>query len=157
MREGSFGYGINLRKDNLEVIFPESAEQCMSLQVVPSLIDRIKEGQAGDAKLQKFRAEVESGLRSNMVIHEDGSLRFGSRLCVPTGGIRQELLADAHSSPYSIHPGGTKMYRDLKQHFWWHGMKREITRFVSKYLVCQQVKTEHQRTAGLLQPLPIPE
>ena len=50
------------------------------------------------------------------------------------------------------------MYRDLKQHFWWHGMKREIARFVSKCLVCQQVNVEHQRTAGLLlQPLPIPE
>jgi len=36
-------------------------------------------------------------------------------------------------------------------------MKREIARFVYKCLVCQQVKAEHQRTAGLLQPLPIPE
>jgi len=59
--------------------------------------------------------------------------------------------------PCNIPPGGTKMYRDLRQHFWWHGMKREIARFVSKCPVCQQVKIEHQRTAGLLQPLPIPE
>ena len=49
------------------------------------------------------------------------------------------------------------MYRDLNQHFWWHGMKRKIARFVSKYLVCQQVKAEHQRTADILQLLPIPE
>ena len=49
------------------------------------------------------------------------------------------------------------MYQDLKQRFWWHGMKREIARFVAKWLVCQQVKAEYQRTAGLLQPLPIPE
>ena len=90
-----------------------------------------------------------------MMIHEDDSLWFGRRLCVPTGGTRQELLTDAHSSPYSVHPGGTKMYRDLKQHFWWQGMKREIARFVLKCLVYQQVKVEHQRTAGLLQPFPI--
>ncbi|KAJ6847133.1 uncharacterized protein M6B38_285000 [Iris pallida] len=66
-------------------------------------------------------------------------------------------MTEAHNSQYSIHPGSTKMYKDLRQTFWWHGMKREIARFVSKCLVCQQVKAEHQRTAGLLQPLPIPE
>ena len=92
-----------------------------------------------------------------MVIHADGSLRFRARLCMPKGRVRQELLAEAHSSSYSIHPGGTKMYRDLRQHYWWHGMKREVTRFISRCLTCRQVKAEHQRTAGLLQPLPIPE
>jgi len=49
------------------------------------------------------------------------------------------------------------MYKDLKQHLWWYRMKREIARFVARYLVCQQVKAEHQRTTGLLQPLSIPE
>ena len=61
-----------------------------------------------------------------------------------------ELLAEAYNSLYNIHPGGTKMYRDLKQHFWWHEIKREIAKFVSKCLVCQHVKAKHQRTAGLL-------
>ena len=36
-------------------------------------------------------------------------------------------------------------------------MKREIAQFVAQCLTCQQVKVEHQRSAGLLQPLPIPE
>jgi hypothetical protein len=36
-------------------------------------------------------------------------------------------------------------------------MKRDVAQFVSRCLTCQQVKAEHQRTAGLLQPLPIPE
>ena len=49
------------------------------------------------------------------------------------------------------------MYQDLKKHFWWNAMKREIAQFVAKCLVCQQIKIEHQRSAGLLQPLPIPE
>ena len=100
---------------------------------------------------------MEAGLRKDLLLHEDGSLRYGARLCVPKGEVRQELLLETHNSPYNIHPGGTKMYRDLKQHFWWHEMKREIARFISKCLDCQQVKAEHQRTAGLLQPLPIPE
>ncbi|GKB82482.1 retrotransposable element Tf2 [Tanacetum coccineum] len=52
--------------------------------------------------------------------------------------------------------GSTKMYHDLKQHFWWSGMKRDVATFVSKCLTCQQVKIKHQRASGLLQPLEIP-
>lgn len=36
-------------------------------------------------------------------------------------------------------------------------MKREIAEFVSRCLVCQQIKVEHQRPTGFSQPLPIPE
>nr|GFB40758.1 retrotransposable element Tf2 [Tanacetum cinerariifolium] len=54
------------------------------------------------------------------------------------------------------HPGSTKMYHDLKQHFWWSGMKRDVATFVSRCLICQQVKIEHQQANGLLQPLDIP-
>jgi hypothetical protein len=49
------------------------------------------------------------------------------------------------------------MYRDLKGTFWWNNMKREIAGYVAQCLVCQQVKIEHQRPGGLLQPIPIPE
>ena len=66
-------------------------------------------------------------------------------------------MEEAHFSAYSIHPGSTKMYRDLKDTYWWNGMKRDITEFVSKCLTCQQVKLKYQRPSGLLQQLPIPE
>ena len=49
------------------------------------------------------------------------------------------------------------MYQDLKEKYWWVSMKREIAEFVARCDVCQRVKAEHQRLAGLLQPLPIPE
>nr|GFC12291.1 putative gypsy-type retrotransposon polyprotein [Tanacetum cinerariifolium] len=48
------------------------------------------------------------------------------------------------------------MYHDLKQYFWWSGMKRDVATYVSKCLICQQVKIEHQRASGLLQQLDIP-
>jgi hypothetical protein len=65
------------------------------------------------------------------------------------------ILREAHESKFSIHPGSTKMYRDLKHHYWWPNMKRKITEYVSKYKICQQVKVEHQRPAGPLQSLQI--
>jgi hypothetical protein len=48
------------------------------------------------------------------------------------------------------------MYQDLKEQFWWHGMKREIAFYIARCDVCQHVKAEHQRPVGLLQPLKIP-
>ena len=55
-----------------------------------------------------------------------------------------------------MHLGSTKMYRTLKEHYWWNGMKKEIASFVSRCLTYQQVKAEHQRPAGKIQLLPIP-
>ena len=70
---------------------------------------------------------------------------------------RDQVLKEFHNSNFAVHPGGTKMYQDLKRHYWWKGMKSDVARFVARCLTCQQVKTEHQRPAGLLQPLPVAE
>ena len=66
-------------------------------------------------------------------------------------------MRDAHDSAYSLHPGSTKMYNDLKQQFWWYGMKREVAEYVALCDTCQRIKAEHQRPAGLLQPLKVLE
>ena len=63
-------------------------------------------------------------------IDEDEVIRHGKRLWVPNEvGLMKEIIKEAHSSTYSIHPGSTKMYKDLKQHFWWINMKRDIAEF----------------------------
>uniref|UniRef100_A0A2N9GSB9 Integrase catalytic domain-containing protein n=2 Tax=Fagus sylvatica TaxID=28930 RepID=A0A2N9GSB9_FAGSY len=132
--------------------------QLANLRVQPTLVERIKVAQAGDPQLQKMKLMVESGTQFEFCIHEDGSLRFGNRLCVPNDpDLKEEILSEAHNTGYTVHPGGTKMYRDLKGTFWWNNMKREIAGYVARCLVCQQVKIEHQRPGGLLQSLPIPE
>src|SRR3954466_4983088 len=71
--------------------------------------------------------------------------------------LRQLILTEAHDTPLSIHPGSTKMYRDLRQGIWWTRMKREIAQFIAKCDVYRCVKAEHQRPAGTLKPFPIPE
>lgn len=67
--------------------------------------------------------------------------------------LRREIMEEAHASPYSRHPGSTKMYRDLRSCYAWRGMKRD--HFVARCLTCQQVKAEQQKPAGLLQSLDI--
>ncbi|GJZ74159.1 reverse transcriptase domain-containing protein [Tanacetum coccineum] len=53
--------------------------------------------------------------------------------------------------------GADKMYYDLRDMYWWPGMKRDIATYVSKCLTCSKVKAEHQRPSGLLQQPEIPE
>jgi hypothetical protein len=87
-----------------------------------------------------------------------GTVWFKGRLCVPeTGDLRETILREAHDSAYSIHPGSTKMYQDLKQRYWWYGMKRDVAAHVALCDTCHRVKAEHQRPAGLLQLLKVPE
>ena len=81
----------------------------------------------------KLRGEVEYGQRGDLSLREDGTMVMGQRLRVPdVGDVRREIMEEAHSSAYAMHPGSTKMYHTLKQHYWWKGMKRDIAEFVSR-------------------------
>ena len=78
-------------------------------------------------------------------------------MCVSSDpDLKHEILEEAHCSAYAMHPGSTKMYRTIRENYWWPNMKREVADFVSRCLSCQQVKAVRQRPSGLLHPLPIP-
>ena len=84
-------------------------------------------------------------------IDKEGIVRYEGRIWVAAvQDLKEEILHEAHHLRYVIHPRSTKMYRDLRQHFWWPGMKRDIAEWVGKCLTCQKVKTEHQKPSGLL-------
>nr|GEY24625.1 reverse transcriptase [Tanacetum cinerariifolium] len=66
-------------------------------------------------------------------LDDDNVLWQDTRLVVPNdASLREALLTEAYSSPFSVHPDSTKMYHDLKQDFWWSGMKRDVATFVSR-------------------------
>jgi hypothetical protein len=71
--------------------------------------------------------------------------------------LKQEIIDEACNFAYTMHHGGAKMFRTLKELYWWPNTKREIASFVSRCLIYQQVKAERQKPLGLLQPLPISE
>ena len=71
--------------------------------------------------------------------------------------LREEILREFHYSQFAVHPGDTKMYQDLRRQYYWSEMKRHVGDFVRRCLMCQQVKVEHQRPTGLLQPLEVAE
>ena len=103
----------------------------------------------------KLIDKVQNGRLLDFSIY-DRILRFGSRLYVLKGdGLRDRILAKAHTSAYTIHFGANKMYQDLIMHYWWSSMKRDISDFVARCLTCQQVKIKHQRSASKIHPLEI--
>src|SRR5262249_40280737 len=135
----------------------ESQVLLAQFQVRSNLIDEIKGGKDSDTALVELKTGVENGQAPEFRL-DNGVLKCGHRLCVPdVGELRQRILREAHFTPYSVHPGATKMYHDVKDMYWWSGLKKDEAQFISTCLTCQQVKFEHQRPTGLLQELPLPE
>ncbi|XP_042387466.1 uncharacterized protein LOC121979543 [Zingiber officinale] len=141
---------------NLEVVAAREQLKLSALIVKSNLLDQIREGQMVDQQLTEWkRKDEEKGHAIYSTV--GGVVRYKDRIWVPKmGTLREDLMNEAHNTPYSTHPGSTKMYRDMKLLYWWPGMKKDIVKVVHECLTCQQVNTEHQRPAGLLEPLPIP-
>ena len=145
-----------LRELNAE--FQLGSENCLiaTLQIRPVLRQRIQEVQGSDPQLVKIREQIQQGAETPFSVQDD-TLLMNGRLCVPEiNDLRKEILDEAHNAPYAMHPGTTKMYKTLRQHYWWPRMKKDVAEFVSKCLTCQQIKAEHQAPTGMLQPLTIP-
>ena len=98
-----------------------------------------------DGDLVKEIQKIMNGeLREDFVITPDGMLVMKSKIYVPNvDNLRKTIMEESHCSSYAMHPSNTKIYRTIKENYWWLGMKRDITEFVSKYLVCHLVKAEH--------------
>ncbi|KAK8934166.1 hypothetical protein KSP39_PZI014581 [Platanthera zijinensis] len=126
-------------------------------EVQYDLADRIRQALAVDDVMKQLMDGVLDGSNSQFML-EDGLLRKDDRLCVPNvGNLREELLYEAHHTKYSIHPGSTKMYKDVKKLFWWPGLKKDVALYVARCQTCALVKAECQKPGGFLKSLPIPE
>ena len=128
------------------------------LRVIPDLKKMIVNAQKDNAKLQEIVQLVSTGDKTDYAIDESGGFLYKSRLCVPNDmNLRKKILYESHNTIFTMHPGGNKMYQDMKQYYRWRRMKKDIFEYVSKCLTCQQVKAEHQVPSGLLNPLSIPQ
>ncbi|WVZ75702.1 hypothetical protein U9M48_023737, partial [Paspalum notatum var. saurae] len=92
--------------------------------------------------------------RACFTLNDQGVLWFKNRLVVHKDlELRKKILDEAHTSMFTMHPDSNKMYQDVKQKFWWTRMKRKIAKYVSQCDVCQRVKADHLKPAGMFQPL----
>ncbi|GJR52811.1 putative reverse transcriptase domain-containing protein [Tanacetum coccineum] len=105
---------------------------CMLITSVESVTSG-KANVVADALSSKERLKprlILHGLDRQMEKKEGESLYFMDRIWVPLiGGMRTVVMDEAHKSKYSVHPGADKMYYDLRDMYWWPGMKRDIATY----------------------------
>jgi hypothetical protein len=131
--------------------------QLNELMVKYTLEDQIRQAQKGCPEIEEVKSLMERGKAADYRLDGQGTLWLKDHICVPQNKeIRDSILKEAHDSRYSIHPSYMKMYKDLKVRFWWEKMREDIAEYIARCDTCQRVKAEHQRPAGLLQPLEIP-
>ena len=109
-----------------------------SLMVTPSLLNRVIESQGHDTEISSIRDRVQLGIGDEgWDIHIDDSLWYMRRVVVPQLiDLREEILKEFHCSRFSVHPGGTKIYQNLRRQYYWSEMKKHVVDFVRRCLMC---------------------
>ena len=89
----------------------------------PELLGKVKDSQRNDPNLVRVIKQIDQRPEFRLI---GDVLYYQDQLCVPdVRELKDEILADAHHSRYSIHPGSTKMYQNLRSYYWWNNMKKE--------------------------------
>jgi len=87
----------------------------------------------------------------------DGLVRFRDNIYVMNESeLKKTILQGFHAKPYLSHLGYQNTLKMVKNFYYWQNMK-EVTKFVARFLDCQQVKVECKHTSGLLLPILIPK
>jgi len=106
-----------------------------------SLESQIIELQKTDPGIFHIKRKMKEQDTKHFRVDEKGVLWFDDRLVVPKDrDLHNKILDEAHSSKLSIHPGSSKMYQDLKPHFWWTKIKKKIAAYVARCDTYYRVK-----------------
>ena len=97
----------------------------MRMQIESNLVIQIRDAQKEASKADNLKNESLNGLEKTLELSADEVWKFKDRVWIPNfGNLRELVLEEAHKSKYLMHPRSDKMYKDLKMHYWWPGMKR---------------------------------
>jgi hypothetical protein len=98
--------------------------EATKMKVGSNLLQEIRKGQVEDEKIQEIKCNIKEEKSPGFLEDEEGVLWYKGRIFVPSiKELKDKILHEVHESAYSIHPGGNKMYYDLKDTYWWYGMK----------------------------------
>jgi hypothetical protein len=110
-----------LLEDGFDLLHPAMLH---NIQISCSLESKIIEGQKTDKEILHIKEKIKV-------------LWFDDRLVVPKDGeLKNKLMDEAHLSKLSIHPVSSKMYQELRPHFWWTKIKKEIAAYVARCDTC---------------------
>ena len=96
--------------------------------------------------------------KDGLTWEEDKVVYMEGRIYVPNNkDLKEEILREHHDLADVGHPEQHRMQELIKRTYWWPGLKEDIKKYVQECVKCQQNKVQHQRKAGELHPLEIPE
>nr|GEV21272.1 reverse transcriptase domain-containing protein [Tanacetum cinerariifolium] len=76
-------------------------------------------------------AGLQRGIDAMIKLRNNEALYYLDRIWVPLkGDVRTLIMDKAYKSKYSVRPGADKMYYDVKDRYWWPGMKKDIAVYV---------------------------
>ncbi|KAL0355493.1 UNVERIFIED_CONTAM: Transposon Tf2-12 polyprotein [Sesamum radiatum] len=128
-----------------------------SSAVATSIRDRARELLPKDSAAQGLVHLVEQGKARQFWLHDGLLMTKGNRLYIPKGGdLRKLLISECHDTLWAGHQGEERTYALVHRAYYWPQMRDDVETYVRTCLICQQDKADHQKKAGLLQPLPIP-
>jgi hypothetical protein len=149
---------VELKEMGLRLSVGPEGSLLAQLKIRFVLRDKVLVAQQANGKVKEIKERVNKGIETSFQMVSDGLITMGRRIyLLEDRTLKDEVLREAHESRFATHPGSTKMYRDLKEYYWWPNIKREIVEFVSNCGICEQVKIEHQKPAGELQSISISE
>ena len=117
------------------------------------IIKRIKKNRTREKEM------VQALQKENGLAWEEDEVAYmeGTIYAPNNKDIKEEILKEHHGPADVGHPGQYRMQELIKRTYWWPGLKEDVKKYVQGCIKCQQNKVQHQKRAGELHPLEIPE
>ena len=117
------------------------------------IIKRIKKNKTREKEIVQALQK-----KDGLAWEEDEVAYMEGRIYIPNNkDIKEEILKEHHDPADVGHPGQHRMQELIKRTYWWPGLKEDVKKYVQGCIKCQQNKVQHQKRAGELHPLEIPE
>lgn len=161
-----YDYSIQYKSGKTNVVadalsrLPETTSGTLLTLSMPhfTFLEHLKLALAASVPFNTLLTEIQQNPHSkpDYKIH-NGLILYKNRIWLdPSLPFRLSILEEYHTSPMGGHMGIAKTLARLQANFWWPGMLQDIKTFITKCLICQQMKYETKKTPGLLQPIPLP-
>jgi len=128
---------IELKKMGLRLSMGPEGSILVQVKIRSMLRDKVLEAQLADKGVGKIKEQINRGIEIPFQILSEGLVAMGKQIYLPKNKLlKEEILNEAYESRFTTHLGSTKMYRDLKEYYWWLNIKREIAEYVSRCGIC---------------------
>ncbi|GJV76098.1 putative reverse transcriptase domain-containing protein [Tanacetum coccineum] len=130
--EVHLGLVLNVRKESCLQVLQDVSSGCKRCTFLAGMREKIQVTQSEALKQENIFMDNLHGLNQQMEKKEGESLYFMDVwVSINRRRWRTRSWNEAHKSKYYVHPGADKMYYDLRDMYWWPGMKRDIATYVT--------------------------